>query len=272
MKNLFQIPADKEFKFAPEREYQCPKCKDVGYILEIREKPYVKDGETLQFPYEYAIWCDCRNGAIAKSLFETSGITPEFQEKTIKNFKTQGLDPIIAKMRDTAVNYYINFERIEKTQRNSIALLGQSGIGKTHLLMALCNNMITNKRKSVKYFPYVEGFDELRSDLDNLENNLNVLKNVDVLFIDDAFKPVSKQTKDGQRIKVPSASEWEIKQMYSIINYRHFHHKPIFISSELDFPGIMELDEALGSRIFEMCKDFYVHVEKNPHLNYRLIS
>lgn len=238
--------------------------------MEVRIKPYVKDEETIDFPYEFVNWCDCRNGMISKSLMDTSGITPEFQEKTFTGFKTKGLDPLIAKMRDTAVNYYALFEKIEKTQRNSIALLGQPGCGKTHLLMALSHNMIKNKRKSVRYFPYVEGFDELRSDLDSLNGKLEVMKNKDILFIDDLFKPTTKMLANGERAKVPSASEWELKQMYSVINYRYMNYKPIFISSELSFEEMFELDEALGSRIFEMCKDFYVQIDKNVNLNYRL--
>lgn len=269
---LFPNPALNGHECLPEKKYKCKKCKDMGWILYDREEGNHKNtkGENLKLLYTYGTPCECREGEIVSSLKNSSGITKEFLEKTFTSFKTIDLDPVIGEIRDIAVNYYTSFKKIEKTQKNSIALLGQPGIGKSHLLMALCNNMMTKKQKTVKYFPYVEGFDELRADLDNLENHLTKLKHIDILFIDDLFKPVTKQTKDGQRIKVPSASEWEMKQIYSVVNFRYLNYKPIFISSELSFPEILELDEALGSRIFEMCKDFNIYVPNNKNLNYRL--
>ncbi|CAM5244713.1 Chromosomal replication initiator protein DnaA OS=Lysinibacillus sphaericus OX=1421 GN=dnaA_1 PE=4 SV=1 [Lysinibacillus sphaericus] len=97
------------------------------------------------------------------------------------------------------------------------------------------------------------------------------MKQVDILFIDDLFKPVTKQMKDGERIKVPQGSEWEIKQLYSVVNYRYMNHKPVFISSELTFDEmIVQMDEGLGTRFYQMCKQFFIHIDKDLGLNYRL--
>lgn len=189
---------------------------------------------------------------------------------TFNNFEIENSPNIIKEMHNLTVNYYAAFDEIEKNVQNSIALLGQPGCGKTHLLTALCNNMISNKIRSILYFPFVDGFDDLRADFNKLEQKLNRMKEADILFIDDLFKPVTKTTKDGGRKKIPQASDWEIKQVYSVINHRYMNHKPIFISSELVFNEIIHLDEAIGTRIYQMCKKYFIEIDKNSNLNYRL--
>ncbi|TWK72969.1 hypothetical protein CHCC20335_1634 [Bacillus paralicheniformis] len=36
------------------------------------------------------------------------------------------------------------------------------------------------------------------------------------------------------------------------------NHKPILLLSELDVEQIVGIDEALGTRLFEMCQDYLV--------------
>lgn len=107
------------------------------------------------------------------------------------------------------------------------------------------------------YFPYREGFDEIKDDLDALEEKASRMKEVDVLFIDDLYKR--------------GATEFEIKTMFSVINYRYLNHKPIMVSSELLEDDLLDIDEALGSRILEMGKDFTVAITGDRKLlNHRL--
>ncbi len=83
-----------------------------------------------------------------------------------------------------------------------------------------------------------------------------------MLFIDDLFKPTR-----GKR----RATEWQVEQTHAMINYRYLNHKPIMISSELTIDTICNIDEALGTRIYDMCRDFTVTVQGYPKvLNYRL--
>lgn len=253
---------------AASNNYKCQKCKDVGGLIidKVDEEPGITQGKT------YQVWvdCDCTKQQIAQKLLKASEITPEFRAMTFGNFRLDDVPPIVHDMQHLAVEYYKNFDQLEKTEHNSIAFLGQPGVGKTHLLTALSNNMMSNKLKSVLYFPYVEGFNDLRDDFEKLEAKIIRMKQVDILFVDDLFKPVSKPGKDGTRIRVPQASEWELKQLYAVINYRQMNHKPIFISSELSFDEIINLDEALGTRIYKMCKKHFIQVDKDLGLNYRL--
>lgn len=235
--------------------YKCPKCKDVGgFIVPLLDK---KTGIV------YDVWqdCECEKIYIAKNLLKASEITEEFKSMTFANFHVDGLEPVVNDMKSIAMNYYLDYEILKNNRENSIALLGQPGSGKTHILTALSNNMMQKKLVSVLYFPYVEGFNDLRDNLEKLDSKLSRMKKVEILFIDDLFKPVNKRSQ---------ATEWELKMLYSVINYRYMNHKPIFISSELMFNEIMTLDEALGSRIYEMCRNYFVQVEKNLKVNYRL--
>lgn len=42
--------------------------------------------------------------------------------------------------------------------------------------------------------------------------------------------------------------------MFEIINYRYLNSKAIIVSSELTQDRLLDFDEAIGSRIIEMCK------------------
>lgn len=104
----------------------------------------------------------------------------------------------------------------------------------------------------VIYFPFVEGFTDLKNDFALLEAKLNRMKQADVLFIDDLFKPVNGK---------PRATDWQLEQMYSVLNYRYLNHKPILLSSELTIEALVRVDEALGTRIYEMCSDYLVIIK-----------
>lgn len=252
-----------------DKTYKCEICKDVGGLfVQVTDD----DNTSITFGKTYECWrdCECEKLKIAKNIMAGSEITKEFEAMTFANFITGDTNEIVVEMKTKALNYYKEFPNIEKDDKNSIALLGQAGVGKTHLLTALSNSFIKKRLKRVLYFPYVEGFDGLRNDFDKLQDKLESMKKADILFIDDLFKPVTKTDKFGERVKVPRATEWELEKMYSVINNRYMNKKPIFISSELSFDEMFMLDEALGSRIYQMCKNYFVTVDKDLALNYRL--
>ncbi len=195
-------------------------------------------------------------------MMNSSDITAEFEKLQFKNFTKEGKPDVIADAYECAVDYYKDFENIRGGRKNSMALLGQPGSGKTHLLTAVANKLIKSNNVPVQYFPYIEGFNDLKDDFDKLEEKLKRMKEVDVLLVDDMFKPVGGK---------PRATEWQLEQMYSVINYRYLNHKPLLISSELDIERIVQIDEALGTRIYEMCSDYIVIIEGDKLLlNHRL--
>ncbi|MBD5074400.1 ATP-binding protein, partial [Xanthomonas citri pv. citri] len=81
---------------------------------------------------------------------------------------------------------------------------------------AAANELMRTCYVPVIYFPFVEGFTDLKNDFALLEAKLNRMKQADVLFIDDLFKPVNGK---------PRATDWQLEQMYSVLNYRYLNHK-----------------------------------------------
>jgi len=45
---------------------------------------------------------------------------------------------------------------------------------------------------------------------------------------------------------------------------------PIIVSTEFTVERLLCFDEAIGSRIYEMCKSYVVEIEKKKENNYRL--
>lgn len=271
--------------------YECSKCKDKGFIVYRvhKDTKWVTDEKTghsypesmvteedflngkvcspddaWQWRDTYAKQCECVKKRKIQRIFKASQITDEFRKLGFKNFRLEGKDTIIKDAYECAYEYFREFDRIKGTRKNSIALLGQPGSGKTHLLTAIANNLMQKKNIPVLYFPYVEGFNDLKDDFEKLEAKLEHMKNIDVLFIDDLFKPTGKDRK-------PRATEWQIEQMYAVINYRYLNYKPVLVSSELTVDELVDIDEALGTRIYEMCSDFTVVIKGDRKtLNHRL--
>ncbi|WP_256242021.1 ATP-binding protein [Bacillus sp. V3B] len=282
-----------------EKRYQCLKCQDrmviiyrvhkdtvwqvdsrmVNGSLETRLVPesVVSEDDFLagkvcspesswEWRDTYSKKCECSAQIKTKKLMKASEITEEFRNLGFKNFLTDGKPQIISDIRDCAMAYLKAFETIHDERANSTALLGQPGAGKTHLLTAIANNLINRLNVPVLYFPYVEGFNDLKDDFDKLEAKLERMKQVDVLFMDDLFKPTGRERK-------PRATDWQIEQTYAVINYRYLNHKPILISSELTVDELVDVDEALGTRIYQMCQDFTVVIKGDRKvLNHRLVG
>lgn len=249
-----------------ERVSQKPTCRCNGKGFYLKKVRALKvDGTPMDWPdgtpmmVDASAECECAKEKRARRLMDISEITPEFKKKTFASFVTEGKEPIIAEMKQIALNYYTNFPDIKSDRRNSIAFLGQPGAGKTHLLSALANNLIMKRGQRLLYFPYIEGFNNLKDDFEALNSKLEEMQRVDVLFIDDLFK--GKET------------GWEVKQMMGVINYRYLNNKPLMISSEHDIDKLCDLDEALGTRIYEMANDYTVTIKGDRwKLNHRLMD
>lgn len=220
-------------------DYFCNICKDKGVVLIDKESD---------------IYGRCECFKKYKSL-KFSKITPEFKEKSFETFKPD--KPETKRALNCAKTYLKDFEEIKKDRSNSIMLTGRPGTGKTHLLMALTNQLIS-ENQVVIYFPFVEGFNDLKDNFEELNTKLERMKTVDVLFIDDLFKGRVRPT------------DWQLEQIFGIVNYRYLNRLPLLISSEKNIDEMCEFDEAIGSRIYEMAKNYYVNIRGDINYNYRL--
>lgn len=221
---------------------ECQECGDIGWILDIETNT--------------ARQCKCLEGKIYKEVLKHSGISDAFLKKTFDNYIPKNQRTKIAK--DKAIKYVDDFPGIRDTKNNSICLLGQVGSGKTHLSIAIANDLM-KKNIGVRYMQYREAIMKLKQnvmDKEEYRREINKYKSAPVLMIDDLYKGKKQGDSDNNLV-------------YEIVNYRYLKSLPMIISSEYTTDKLLAFDEAIGSRIIEMCKDRVVELVGGD-LNYRL--
>lgn len=200
--------------------------------------------------------CECRALRIAEEKLKASGVSEEFRKKTFDNFDYErNIETMESFFK--AKSYSKNFEGIRATRKNSIMFVGQVGSGKTHLAIAI-SNILLDKGIGVIYMPYRDSITNLKQSILNEENyqrEINKYKNAQVLMIDDLFKG---------RI-----TESDINIIYEILDYRYFKNLPVIVTSEKTIDELVEIDEAIGSRLYEMSKN-YIATMIGDKLNYRI--
>lgn len=200
--------------------------------------------------------CECRQLRIAEDKLKASGVSEEFRNMRFENFNYESsLETMEAYA--TAKSYSKSFGEIRVARQNSTILMGQVGSGKTHLAMAISNTLLDNS-VGVIYMPYRSIITKIKqsiTDEENYQREINRYKEAQVLFIDDLFKG---------RI-----TEADINVMFEIVDYRYFKKLPVVVTTEKTIDDLLEIDEAIGSRLYEMSKNHMVTMKGNK-LNYRV--
>ena len=128
----------------------------------------------------------------------------------------------------------------------------------THCSIALALNFLKQKIKVV-YMPYRDVIKRIKQNMIDQKyysKMISKYQSCEVLLIDDLFKG--------------KINESDINIMFEIINYRYLNFLPIIVSSEFSVDRLLAFDEGVGSRIYEMSKDYVVGIEKDLSNNYRL--
>ncbi len=223
--------------------------------------------------------CKCRELRAYERMLKESCIGEDFLEIGFKEFETKGKHETVIKAKESATLYVRNFMQIKQKRKNSITFLSKNvgdkrtgiGAGKTHLSIAIANNIMKMYNIGVVYMPYRDVITKLKQNMideEYYQHEIGKYKNAPVLLIDDIFKGVMKNDK---------VNETDINIMFEIINHRYINKSPIICSSEFNINKLIEFDQATGSRIIEMSKDYLVEiglsreeVAAGKTLNYRL--
>lgn len=221
-------------------KYICDKCKDVTYIL-VDDK---------------AIPCSCKEIRQAERMLSKSGISEEFAKKTFENFDfSRNVQVLNAYTK--AIEYTKDFQNIKSTRKNSIIFMGSVGGGKSHLSFAVANELMKNGI-GVIYMGYRDSIMKIKQhimDAENYDKIMSTYKNCKVLLVDDLFKG--------------NITSSDLNIFFEIVNHRYFNNLPMIISTEMFMSDLLKIDEAIGSRILEMCGDYSVEL-RGSRLNYRI--
>jgi len=143
-----------------------------------------------------------------------------------------------------------------QNQRKGLFLYGPPGSGKTHLVCAITNKIITENLGSVKFIQTIDLLLEIKRAFNSQEiTELDIIEkytSATYLVLDD--------------IGVEKRSDWTFTVFYKIINDRYISNLPTIITSNCSLDDLdKHFDERIVSRIIQMCE-----VIKMPNLNHRL--
>lgn len=226
-----------------EEQFYCPKCKNREMYMQIKWENSV--------PYESAVICECVQ-----------------ERRSVRKLIESGLSPLIAKKFE---NFKVSNELQATIKKKAFAntkvhdwffIGGQSGAGKTHICAAIGNELLEGG-SSVEYMLWMDKVAELKAnqmDYETHKKEIDRLKNIEVLYIDDLFK-----TKEG--VDVTGA---DVRFAFEILNWRYNQKLKTIISTEKTIMEIEEIDTALAGRINEMARDYVLNIGKDSSRNFRL--
>lgn len=224
--------------------YNCELCKNRGYHAYID-------------PNGYEIHKECKCQRI---------------RKTLRLAKRSGLGDILS---DFTFKKYIIYEDWQQQIKDTAEAFcnddiakwfyigGQVGAGKTHICTAIAAHYI-KQGCDTKYMLWCEESKKLKAivnEYDLYKENISVLKNAEVLYIDDFLK-----TKGGE-----TPTNADINLAFEILNSRLMDKDKItIISSEKTLEEVLEYDEATMSRIYQQAGNYRINIGKDLKKNYRL--
>ena len=220
-------------------EYRCKLCHDTGQII-----------HRVPGNFEISVSeCECAVKRRNALRIKRSGLADIMSRYTFEAYKTP--DKQTAAIKAAALRY------VAESRGEWFVIVGRPGSGKTHICTAIVGKLIEGG-KNCKYMLWRDEVRELKAlvnDNPAYRERMNLLKNVDVLYIDDFFK--------GRTV-----SDGDLNVAFELLNARYNARKRTIISGERTIGAIMDIDEAIGSRIYERSKNGYCF-ETSPE-NWRL--
>lgn len=209
-------------------EYRCELCRDTGQII-----------HRVPGSIEISVSeCECAVKRRNALRIKRSGLADVMSRYTFEAYKTP--DKQTAAIKAAALRY------VAESRGEWFVIVGRPGSGKTHICTAIVGKLIEGG-KNCKYMLWRDEVRELKAlvnDNSAYRERMNLLKNVDVLYIDDFFK--------GRTV-----SDGDLNVAFELLNARYNARKRTIISGERTIGAIMDIDEAIGSRIYERSKNGY---------------
>ncbi len=214
--------------------YQCPDCKDTGYI---------GTGK-----------CHCFRQAVVDLLYSQSNVrnsilTQNFEHFSYQYYSDSKTDPQtrltpLANIRNVTATVKKFIEQFDESYSN-LLIYGNTGVGKTFLTNCIAKELIDSAH-SVIYFTAYELFELLEQhkfnrDSEESPEKFEFILDCDLLIIDDLGTELT--------------NSFISTQLYMCINERHLKQKSTIISTNLSFE---QIKNTYSERIFSRITSDYI--------------
>jgi DNA replication protein DnaC len=268
---------------------ECEYCKNKLYRKTIDWNLYGTK-RVMKLDYER---CNCKDAQKYWNEYDMKKLQMLEEEKKLRMMQefANKVDKIIKNSKMSKRNLNYKFENFEvnsnnkkvyqslkeyseklanSVERKGLILVGNNGVGKTHLACSIANELIKNGIPII-YGTLINLLAELKNtyDVDNNISEMEIIKlyeKVDLLIIDDLGKE--------------KPSEWGLEKLFTIINTRYENNLPVIITTNYDqnslinrlnINGEIETAKSIISRLYEMC--YLVKIEDRDHrINNKKVS
>ena len=236
--------------------YNCPLCLNRGNTMFLEERNGML--------YERSRECKCM--VIRRSIWrmKASGLEKSIRDYTFKRFE------VTQQWQQTMLDMAQRYLREGVAEGRWLYFGGQPGCGKTHLCTAVAGKLLYERPLLYVIWPQVsKKLKAIVNEAEDYEREVTKLESIEVLYIDDFFKPVYGEDSYGNR-KILPPTTGDIKLAFEILNYRYINKLPTILSSEWGVSELTDMDEATGSRIHERSQGYRMMITRDRSRNYRL--
>ena len=228
---------------------KCNKAKAYWNEYDLKKLRILEEQRKLELMQEFS--------RKVEKIIKNSKMSKRNLNYKFDNFETNNSNK---KVFNNLKNY--SEKLVNGIEKKGLILVGNNGVGKTHLACSIANKLIENGIPVI-YGTLINLLAELRNsyDTDNDISEMEIIKlyeNVALLIIDDLGKE--------------KPSEWGLEKLFTIINSRYENNLPVIITTNynqnslverLSLNGEIETAKSIISRLYEMC--YLVKIEDIDH-------
>lgn len=224
----------------------CQVCLNKGY----NRKRVIDRTVTIE--------CRCMAKRRSLRLIQKSGLSDTLERYTFETYQT------LEKWQQTAKQKALDY--VKDHDGKWFVAAGAVGSGKSHLCTAICGALL-DAGLETRYMLWRDHGVQIKAVVNDSEAYsamVEPLKRVPVLYIDDLFKTAKGESGTAK------FTTGDINLAFELLNARYNRKDLVtIISTELSIEKILEIDEAVGSRIYERSKGCYLRIEGEDK-NWRL--
>lgn len=224
----------------------CEECKGREFVYR-----FTDDGEMVARP------CKCYKRMESLRRLRRSGLERSIRDLTFDSYRAT---------EQWQCNALASAKAYAKELQGWFYIGGQVGGGKTHLCTAICREALLSGVE-VRYISWRDEVQSLKriGNVTDYDDAICPLKTVDLLYIDDLFKGGESDGRGGIR---PTAADINIA--FDILDYRYKNKLPTVISGERYIDELMQIDQGVASRIYQMSKGHETQITREKERNYRM--